>query len=74
MVRHMNSTLNQLGVYVDKDKHVEQVKTGSCFHSICFFLLDEQKVAYEASCTAAIAGKVNNLTQREGKQEAMRRF
>lgn len=54
---------NQLRVCLDKEKQAEQLSTGSCFHSICFFLLDEQQVVHKASCTAVIAAEVNHLTE-----------
>lgn len=73
-MRDINSSHNQLQDYLDTEKQVEQVMRGGCFRSICFFLLDEQQVAYEASCTTARAGEVIYLTQSEGKQEAMRQL
>lgn len=64
-----DNSQNQLWDYLDTKKQVEQVTSGSCFHSICFFLLDEQQVEYKASCIGGRVGEVSYLTQIEGKQE-----
>ena len=70
-MRAIDRRHNQLGDHLDTEKQVEQVTRGSCFRSVCFFLLDERQVVCKASCTAVRAGEVNYLTQSERKQEAM---
>lgn len=65
----IDSSHNQLEDYSNTEKQAEQVTRGGCFHSICFFLLDEQQVVCEASCTAVRAAEVNYLTCVKGSRK-----
>lgn len=80
LYRYIHKNMQYIEVFINmgarqrKRNGYDRSQRGSRFHSICFFLLDKQQIVCKALCTVWDAAGVNNLPQREGKEEVMKRF